>query len=104
MSQPDHNVKTRTVRITNKAGLHARAATLVRNTVISYNAQVSLLKSTQRARAESVIEILSLCGEEGDTITLEAVGCDADAVLDALQELVDHKFYEDEFERPQESA
>ncbi|RMG02950.1 MAG: HPr family phosphocarrier protein [Planctomycetota bacterium] len=103
MSSPDSSVRRKSLQLTNTAGLHARAASLVRKTVLSYNADVTLSKDARRAKGDSVIEMLSLCGMNGDTVTFEASGPDADAVLEALEDLVRHKFFEDEFEPAEET-
>lgn len=104
--------KRREVTVCNRAGLHTRAASLVREAVLKHRSRVFLVKpenngapleTAPRADATSVIEMLSLCALEGDVLILEAEGEDADSVLDELQHLVRCKFWEDDFAPESES-
>lgn len=105
-------LKRRQVTVQNRAGLHTRAASLVREAVLKHRSRVCLVKpedngapldAAPRADATSVIEMLSLCALEGDVLIIEAEGEDADAVLDELQNLVRCKFWEDDFAPQSES-
>jgi phosphotransferase system HPr (HPr) family protein len=86
---------TRTVTVTNREGLHARAATLVAKLVEQLPARVELIKGNQRVDGTNVLQILSLCALEGEQLLLEATGQEADVALDALVELFEGKFGED---------
>ncbi len=106
-------IKRRKVTIRNRAGLHTRAASLVRETVLKHRSRVFLIKpenngecldGAPRADATSVIEMLSLCALEGTPLVLEAEGEDADQVLDELVNLVNCKFWEDDFAPESEEA
>lgn len=96
----------RRVTIRNRAGLHARAASLVRDTVLKHRSRVTLIKAEDpsaslngapRADATSVIEMLSLGAMQGESLIIEAEGEEAQQVLDALERLVECKFWEDDF-------
>lgn len=96
----------RRVTIRNRAGLHARAASLVRDTVLKHRCRVTLIKAEDpsaslngapRADGTSVIEMLSLGAMEGEPLIIEAEGEEAPQVLDALERLVECKFWEDDF-------
>lgn len=109
----NYPVKRCVVTIRNRAGLHTRAASLVRETVLKHRSRVTLIKPEEgragldgapRADGTSVIEMLSLCALQGDTIVLEAQGEDAGDVLNDLQHLVQCKFWEDDFAPESEQA
>lgn len=96
----------RKVIIRNRAGLHARAASLVRETVLKYRCRLTLIKAEDsskslngapRADGTSVIEMLSLGAMEGEALILEAEGEEARQVLDEVERLIECKFWEDDF-------
>ena len=53
---------------------------------------MTLIKEDQRASATDVLQILTLVADQGETVTLEAVGPDAAAVLDQIEPLFAGKF------------
>lgn len=81
--------------IVNRLGLHARAATVLVQTMGPFDAAVVLEKDGQRARATSVIELLLLCAHEGTSIVASATGSQAQEALLALSKLVADRFGED---------
>ena len=93
---------TRTVIVGNPEGIHARAATLIAELVRRYTSDVVLVKDHQRVSGGEVLQILLLTAEQGDQLTLEAAGDDADEVLDALLELFTDNFGETQ-EKPEEA-
>lgn len=97
----------RKIRIINRAGLHARAATLVRKLVLNHQSRLLLRKvsedgtpsdaSCQTAEGSSVLDMLSLCALQGDELLAEAEGPDAEELLQSLESLAGRKFLEEEF-------
>ncbi len=81
MSEP---VVTRTVTVSNRAGLHARAATMMATAVRGLNAKVSVTKGNQQVSTE-VLQLLSLGAAPGETLSLEAAGPDAQRAIDLLE-------------------
>ncbi len=65
--------------LTNSAGLHARPAALLVQTVARFQAHIQVLIAGKQVDASSITGILSLGARQGDTITLRASGTDADA-------------------------
>lgn len=93
MAEPN---ATRTVIVTNGEGLHARAATLVAELVRRFDSEVKLAKDGERVDGTDVLQILSLGAARGEQLSLEAIGHDAEEVLDALVELFAGNFVEDD--------
>jgi len=87
---------SRTVLVANPEGLHARAALLVREVVKRFQAKVEITKGSQHVDATDVLQMLSLCAEQGEQLVLEANGEQADAVLDELVRLFARQFETDE--------
>jgi phosphotransferase system HPr (HPr) family protein len=92
---------TRTVTIANRAGLHARSALAITNCVREFQARVELVMNRQRVLATDVLQMISLCAMQGQSIRLEAAGPDAEKVLEALVRLFAAKFHEEDAESEQ---
>jgi len=76
----------KTIIIKNKSGLHARPAALFVQIANKYDSDISVTKGRQRVNGKSIMGILMLAAEKGETITVNADGYDA---LDAVKELSD---------------
>ncbi|HEY3950455.1 HPr family phosphocarrier protein [Phenylobacterium sp.] len=87
---------SRTVEITNKRGLHARASAKFVKTASVFDAEVRVSKDGQTVDARSIMGLMMLAAGPGCCIEIEAEGVDAAAALDALEQLVVGKFDEDE--------
>ena len=90
---------TRTLVVTDPAGIHARTAVALAEVVRRGNVAVTLSKEDRRASATDVLQILTLVAAQGQKVTLEAVGPNAAAVLDQLEPLFAGKFG-DEAQKP----
>jgi phosphocarrier protein HPr len=96
MTDPTHS---RTVVLTNTAGLHLRAANLFVQMAVNYESKVEVVKDDQRVDGKSIMNLLMLGAVQGSELRIEATGNDAEAALGALAELVAKKFYEDDQEQ-----
>jgi phosphotransferase system HPr (HPr) family protein len=85
---------TRNVVVSNRAGLHARAATLIAKSVRQFDARVEVIKERQRVEATDVLQMLSLGAAAGEQLVLEASGPDAHRALDAVARLFADDFGE----------
>ena len=84
----------RTYEIVNQLGLHARAAAQFVKLAASYDAELTISKDDQSVNGKSIMGIMMLAAGVGSTIELVAEGDDAEALLDALGELIAAKFNE----------
>jgi phosphocarrier protein len=87
---------TAEIQIVNKLGLHARASAKLTQVASAYKAEVWLTRNGRRVNAKSIMGVMMLAAGKGATVTLEAIGEDADAALAALQKLIADKFDEGE--------
>lgn len=87
---------TKTLEIKNKLGLHARAAALLVQTINKFDAEVMIAKDGQTVDGRSIMGVLTLAATQGSKIDVEAKGREAEAVLAALEKLIDQKFYEND--------
>lgn len=88
-------VAKRTIKITNKLGIHVRPAAQLAELANQYQSNITFIKDGQRVNAKSIIELLSLGASGGSTITMQAEGADAEPLLDALQRLIATNFGEE---------
>jgi phosphocarrier protein len=81
--------------IRNKFGIHARPAALFVKTVSQFQSDVTVERDEMIASGKSIMGLLTLEGYQGAVLKVTARGPDAQEALQAIQELIDKKFYED---------
>lgn len=86
---------TRTVLITNKRGLHARASAKFVTLASTQPVEVHVCKDDGAVTGTSIMGLMMLGAAKGDEITISATGEGAEAAVGALCELVEAKFGED---------
>jgi phosphocarrier protein HPr len=86
----------RTLEIVNKKGLHARASARFVQTAERYDAQVRVTRGQETVGGTSIMGLMMLAAAPGTSITVEATGNEAAAVVDALTKLVARGFGEDD--------
>jgi len=84
-----------TLKIVNKAGLHARASTRFVQAANKFRCNVSVRKDGQDVNGKSIRGVLLLVASQGSDITISCDGEDADKCLGALADLVKQGFGED---------
>ncbi len=82
--------------ITNKLGLHARAAAKLTQMASGFQSEVWLARNGRRVNAKSIMGVMMLAAGKGASITVEAQGRDADEAVAAIRALVAGKFGEEE--------
>jgi len=80
--------------ITNRLGLHARAATKLVQLASRYPCDVEIVREDQSANAKSVMGVLLLCGSKGTVLEVRARGDGAEECVLAIGELIANKFGE----------
>lgn len=85
----------RTLPITNKRGLHARAAARFVKVAEQFNANIEVVKNDETVSATSILGLMMLGAAPGTEITVAATGPEAAAALDALATLVANRFDEE---------
>ena len=82
--------------ISNKLGLHARASMLLINTAGRFNSSIKIISNSQTVDAKDILSVMSLAASQGTSITIQVSGDDETAALEAITQLIDNKFGEDE--------
>jgi len=86
----------RLIRIQNKLGLHARASAKLATQASSFESEVTLIKDEIDVNCKSIMGIMMLAACKGTELMLRAEGADAEAALDAIENLVNDRFGEGE--------
>ena len=79
---------SRSVRVVNALGLHARAAARFVQLAARFTAQVRVARDGKVMGGKSIMGILLLAAARGTTITISADGADEQAAVNALADLV----------------
>lgn len=93
--QSGNSTAKRTVTIQNRFGIHARPAALFVKTANRFQSDISVEKDNLRVSGKSIIGLMTIEGYQGATLCITASGPDAGEALNALEELVAQKFFED---------
>ena len=78
--------------VTNKAGLHAKPASLFVQTANEFSSEIYISKGSTRVNAKSIMGVMILAVSKGDEILLEVNGDDEKAAMDRLTSLIENKF------------
>lgn len=87
----------RTLMITNKLGLHARAAAKLVQTAARFKAEVRMARTDDETEvnAKSIMGVLMLAAAMGTEVRLRTDGEEAEPAMRALVELIEGKFGEE---------
>ena len=86
----------KSVTISNKLGLHARASAKLTKLAGSYPCEVWLSRGERRVNAKSIMGVMMLAAGIGVTIELETNGEQEEQAMNALVALMNDKFGEGE--------
>ena len=84
------------ITISNKLGLHARAAAKLTKLAAAYPCEVWMSKGERRINAKSIMGVMMLAAGKGSKVTLETSGTDEQEAMDALLALIADYFGEGE--------
>lgn len=85
----------RTVKVTNRAGIHARPSALLVQTTKNFKSNIFFEKNGDRINAKSIMGIITLGAAYGTEIKIIAEGEDEVEAVDILVKLFESKFEEE---------
>jgi phosphocarrier protein len=88
-------VTSRTVQLSNRRGLHARASAKFVTLAAAQKASVEVEKDGSKVCGTSIMGLMMLGAAMGDSITITADGEGAEDAVAALAALVEERFGED---------
>jgi phosphocarrier protein len=86
----------RTIKVTNKLGLHARASAKLTQTASRFQSGVWITRAGRRVNAKSIMGVMMLAAGIGSTVELETDGPDETDAMNAVEGLFTDKFGEGE--------
>ena len=84
----------KSLTISNKLGLHARASAKLTKLAGSFQSDVFLSRSDRRVNAKSIMGVMMLAAGIGAPVEIETAGSDEEAAMDAIVALINDKFGE----------
>jgi phosphocarrier protein HPr len=84
------------ITIINKLGLHARAASKLVNCAGQFESEVFIGRNGNRVNAKSIMGVMMLAASKGVELELEVDGDDEQICHQAIVELINDRFGEDE--------
>lgn len=84
------------VEIINKLGLHARAAAKFVTTASGFESDIYLARGDQKINGKSIMGVMMLAAAKGSHLELSVEGEDEQQALDALVELINNRFGEEQ--------
>jgi phosphocarrier protein HPr len=89
------NAISRTIEITNKRGLHARASAKFVNVASALTAKIEVEKDGNNVVGTSIMGLMMLGAAMGDSITIHCEGSGCDEAMAELAALVEGRFGEE---------
>ena len=86
----------RTIKVSNKLGLHARASAKLTQSASKFESAIWLSKNGRRVNAKSIMGVMMLAAGIGTTVELETEGSDEAAAAGEIEALFNDKFGEGE--------
>lgn len=87
---------TRRLKVVNRLGLHARAATRLAQVANSFDAEIEVSHGDQQASANSVLALLMLQTCQGEEVEVHCSGEQAQQAMDAITTLFSSRFDEED--------
>ena len=89
-------MKNKKIMISNKLGLHARAAAKFVRIATGFQSEIMVHLGAHEVSGKSIMGIMMLAAGMGTEINIIAIGVDESEAIISLQNLVDDKFGENE--------
>ncbi len=81
--------------VKNRAGIHARPASLIAQMANKFQSEISLEKDSVVVNAKSIMGVITMAAGYNTTITLKVEGSDEQDAANAIEKLFEGKFEEE---------
>ncbi len=85
---------TRTARICNRLGLHARPSAMLVSATAKFRSEVFFTKGDLRINGKSIMGVMMLAAEMGTDLLVEVDGVDEETAMAAILRVIDSGFGE----------
>jgi len=82
--------------IINKLGLHARAAAKLVSAASSFSSKIKISFNDKEVDGKSIMSVMMLAASKGCTLSIKVNGPDEAAAMQAILDLINDRFEEDE--------
>ena len=89
-------MRSKSITIVNKLGLHARAAAKFVQTAAKFDCDINITHNGKKVNGKSIMGIMMLAASRGSTIEIVTSGTDEVTALDRLEHLILDRFGEEE--------
>ena len=89
-------METTQIKIINKLGLHARAASKLSSTCAKFASKITVTKDGKTVDGKSIMALMLLAAPIGTLLEIGCSGSDETAALQAIVELINNRFDEAE--------
>ncbi|MEM8766751.1 MAG: HPr family phosphocarrier protein [Pseudomonadota bacterium] len=89
-------MRSATVTIVNRLGLHARAASKLVHLTKTFSSEITLARDEEAVDGKSIMSVMLLAAPIGTELTLSVSGDDEDAAMAAISELIADRFGEED--------
>ena len=86
---------SRTVQVTNKRGLHARASAKFVNLASQLDATIEVEKDGNKVCGTSIMGLMMLGAAMGDDVVIHVSGMGAESALEQLVKMIEERFGEE---------
>ena len=86
---------SRTVQVTNRRGLHARASAKFVNLATQLDATIEVEKDGNKVCGTSIMGLMMLGAAMGDSVVIHVSGMGAEGALQQLAQLIEDRFGEE---------
>ena len=76
--------------------MHARAATVLAQLAVKFDATITLFQDEKQAAGDSVLALMLLESSQGKEVKVVCEGPDAEPALNSIGELIEQRFHEHE--------
>lgn len=87
---------SKALTISNRLGMHARAAAVFVRTVAGFKSEVYVEKNGRKVDGKSIMDLMTLAAAQGTIINVMTHGEDEAEALRVVEELVGNRFGEEE--------
>ena len=85
----------RELRVTNRAGIHARPAAMMVQTASRFSSRIMIGRDSEEINAKSIMGIITLGAGYDTVLTLKVDGADEQEAADAMARLFENRFQEE---------
>jgi phosphocarrier protein len=89
-------MQERAVTVSNKLGLHARAAAKFVTAASTFSSEINVVKDGQTVNGKSIMGVMMLAASRGTELVITTHGDDEQQAADKLENLITEKFGEEE--------